>query len=1832
MAAIVLSPEQQAKPPAPVLGALKDLEAITNKEQFRDTPLASFEVLLSGLAELLRTCKQPDTLSRAAVILEALAQHEDFGKDPKCRQQWLRAAKQLVSKDEASPDALRCIVQCLHRLSPVDVISDWCHVGLQCLLRPEVRTEVHTVLCTQRKVALAPPRRGVEAPAHAAIKECLVPQLTKWMDNGQGCTALQVWSLTIEWMGEYVARNASSMNLLLRIASRGFGASSQPQLQKLAMESWKVLISAFKPEALRSSKMLGLVLVPLQQRPSVEPQARLALVRTLWHLAATLGPYHLAACFQQAGLLLLKTLGGFLSEGTTIADRPERLESLYALLRLLQLPVDANWKADMDAVPLTPLGGPLETSVLGRHLKEWERTCRSAIGLLQQNTEHAPSLGCLLMHLLLKRAVEAHTADNVPVAAAMLKLVLDGLSDWLLGAPQACKRVLEEASQLPEKMLTSHCYYSGKLGVLHGTPVLSLLKLLLQPALLAVFSEEDEVVRLFGRLVSLGLQNPSRLHLTEAVLGSLERCSSSAASLLCELWLCLCSALLPHLQQGQEVNQGSDLEPDFSALVAALAFPVHHCLPCASPKVRKTVVRKWCELYKVFGCSAALVPNVSPHAVCHETWRRIGQGLTPQLQQDIGYVDSLCDLLATVSPTGGGGTESSAPSPPLATGASPLRCWGSSHRNSPRSALGDLQPFCHALAWALEAAAHKAALPSEAFSVAAVVVKLGRLLQGLLASLRGTAPVVELLGLLGPSLAQLLGSSLAIKLEGAWSALCSLLSGAGPWDESQLLGCLSASLEAALGQPRPGPIRDRALHLWQSLFTRLTPATKAQLPPSLREVLRKVKPSLVPVPAELSQDSLVPDACLPSTPPKKEALSFSPLALPSKGGRRTLAPSPSKSKRPSGVGSPALTTPTTRKRRSLYDFRAEEFVEVVSPIKKQQVLTEHQREVRKERRSLPALYSNLSQSNLDSHDQDSEDTPQSEEMDAKEPTWAVPGETKPNGLPAPAQQSSAGVLSNPVIIVDSDSGEENEPLSSFTSAALLASREACRTPPLQELQPQNTAGADAMGTTVVPETQQDDTAPLLETPKGVSAVPCTQQPAASGSPRVHRPKAKLSFARSSAVVVAEVPEEGVDVVPSSQSTTDSSEEAQPAAKPSQPLVDPHPDSHARVWRLDKDSGRLVASQDSPSPQRKSNRRRRKSSLARAQEETKSLLARGRRSRTLLPDNPDGYWQDVLEDGIAPLADDEPEGSSVDKAQLRKDAPVVESSATEEQTMQVDTVDDETEPATQLPSTEAVVGEEVGPTVLSETVTTAPSDDGAGEVCSLQLSEGGYSLVLSSDVPEPAAEDVVVLGESPEFGEPLSEDTEVATQLAAETEGHPASSEEDLPIEGHVCTVPETEDNTGVALEMPQGETETQSEICPLTGMVKGARKRKLPSQATSPIASRLRAKQARQQEHGSPPPSGAGGASNGSSRPPRWAVSSVGSPAALSRSRIMVDAARRNSAGGSSPSSRHSPSHNGGPPRPSPRPPAGILKRPPADGNSPQPKQSGRHVSFADPPVQGECEVQTYKKSFSRALYEEPEAMDEGELVDSQLAVFPALEGCTESVNAVLPFLASSLWQSTLGRRLRQQGLCTVGQLASLTAAQVLQLPLRTPKVASLRVALQQYADSRGEAEESPLPPATAPTTQAAEVCNGLADSPEVELCDLTEGPAAAPSVAATPSLDLEEDEALPCGQATGQEGDVAEESAAVTAVESVAASLVFSGPSPQTAEPKTLHSSAVQCKPSTTVVASQTGPVVLSKEEVCQLLTSDFFASLERVDLGRILATIATVVAADRQTTAGFL
>lgn len=1772
-----------------LLGSLLETEAIINVDDLRNTPASSSERLLSGLVERLRSSKDVSVLTSGANILAAAAKSKDFSSNTKCLQLWLRATKDLVTKEEAGVDALRAIIQCLHVLTPGSAsMSDWCQIGLQCLLYPEVRMEAYAALCSQRKAALTPPRRGVDAPAYVAIKDCIGPQLSHWMDGSQCCEALRVWTLIVQWMGEYLPQNAASVNVLLRVASKGLAASSRPELQRQALESWQALISTFKPETLRVNKMLNLVMTPLRQRSSADPFARLALVRTLWHLAVKLGPQHLSTCFQLVGVPMVKTLVGFFLESNTVLENKHdhdnlRRECFYVLLRLLQLPLERAWKTTMDNVPLPPLESSFGTGFLGRHLEILEPACRAAIGFIQQCTDYAPDLGCLLMHLLLKHAAEAHSTDSVPAAAALLKLVLDGLSDWILVAPLACKTILLEASELPEKMLTSHCYYSGKLGLLHGTPVLSLLRLLLQPSLLAVFCSTDEVMQLFQRLLTLGLQNPSRLHLAQSVLSCLERCPP-APSLASSLWTVLASSLLTFLQSGHEVNQGSDLEPDFSALVAALAFPIHHALPHVGAKVRKAMSRRWLQLYQAFSCSAVLVPNVSPQGVCHEVCRRLYAGLNDQLKQDIGYVDAVSELLASVSsclPSSQPNTSGLSPSNLSASPSSPRR-WGS--RQQRGSALGNLQPYCQALAWVLDAVASHQLLPNESRqSVASIVGKLVRPMQGLLSSLHSMPALVEVVTLLGPALSKLLvrGSGYTSKVEPVWASLCSALSSqctSCPRDDS-LLCALTPLLEVALGYSR-GQVHDRAVHLWQSLFAR-SPSLHVQ--PRLRELLRKVKPSLVPEdseicePASFSQDSLVPDACLPTTPQKKEGLSFSPL-LSSKN--RLTPPSGSSTTRSSVVRlrTPQRAPPSPRKRRSLYDFRAEEFVKVVSPVKRKQVLTEHQKEVRKERRSFPALYSNLSQSGgIDS--QDSETPQESEEMDDEPFTGGKRQTLEPM----------------PVIVLDSDSEDNGMALEDLPSVA----QEVCGTPP-SLLHPPNTA---TNGDDVVPETQQDSILfTSVETPK--SQKPHQRDcppsnPMSGGSPRVHRPRARLSFTRPPVLEAEECEALGdTDVVPSSQSSVGSIEGVEMAKSGhDKPLVDIHPDSPVTVWLQDKERGRLIASQETLVHKNNG-------------DSPKNLrLTRG----SLVANRPIGWQEELLEDGIAPLDDDVPANSAPAEPNV------------EEHTKEACTTQESTDTEIHEDELEA---EDIEPS------SPAPANS---EECALKLSEA-FSACYSEGTVQASQT-------SPEFGVPIlsSENTD-RVELAVDSEKPMASActrvdtHESVPASHScpdVCTVPETEDQA--ALE--SWETKSGTNAASKTELlqkkaVRGSRKRKLPSQTTSPIASRLRAKRARQEQvqwNSSPPPPDAA-SSRGK---PRWS----GSSPALSRSRIMLDAAMRSV--GSSPS-RHADS---APTVPQPNdggnganPPLSILKRhPPAEEGSPQGSPhrarqvSSRHVSFADPLVQGEYKIGPRRSRISRALYEQDAEMEEGELSDSQQPLWPPLEGSTEPVEDVLPLLTSSLWQRSLGRKLHILGITTVGALASMTCAQALQLPVRAPRVASLRKALEQYS----------MPNECASPELPLESGEASATSDSTALTSLTPGENGTAAGVSTLEEEASNDEAtgmlctLAQPPASPQEDNPAAtidgETEIICSLSSepkeLAVPMSLQDATTQTDEDaQTTASREVQCCPLVTEDAVQTGLVVMSKEEICQLLTPNFFASLKRAELGRILGIVATVVAQDSQ------
>ncbi|KAH8009980.1 hypothetical protein HPB51_023405 [Rhipicephalus microplus] len=380
-------------------------------------------------------------------------------------------------------------------------------------------------------------------------------------------------------------------------------------------------------------------------------------------------------------------------------------------------------------------------------------------------------------------------------------------------------------------------------------------------------------------------------------------------------------------------------------------------------------------------------------------------------------------------------------------------------------------------------------------------------------------------------------------------------------------------------------------------------------------------------------------------------------------------------------------------------------------------------------------------------------------------------------------------------------------------------------------------------------------------------------PMSGGSPRVHRPRARLSFTRPPVLEAEECEALGdTDVVPSSQSSVGSIEGVEMAKSGhDKPLVDIHPDSPVTVWLQDKERGRLVASQETLVHKNNG-------------DSPKNLrLTRG----SLVANRPIGWQEELLEDGIAPLDDDVPANSA--PAEPNVEEHTKEACTTQEST-DIEIHEDELE------------AEDIEPS------SPAPANS---EECALKLSEA-FSACYSEGTVQASQT-------SPEFGVPIlsSENTD-RVELAVDSEKPMASActrvdtHESVPASHScpdVCTVPETEDQA--ALE--SWETKSGTNAASKTELLQ-----------------KKAARQEQVQWNSSPPPPDAA-SSRGK---PRWS----GSSPALSRSRIMLDAAMRSV--GSSPS-RHADS---APTVPQPNdggnganPPLSILKRhPPAEEGSPQ--------------------------------------------------------------------------------------------------------------------------------------------------------------------------------------------------------------------------------------------------------------------------------------------------------
>ncbi|XP_069472589.1 telomere-associated protein RIF1 isoform X2 [Ambystoma mexicanum] len=102
-------------------------------------------------------------------------------------------------------------------------------------------------------------------------------------------------------------------------------------------------------------------------------------------------------------------------------------------------------------------------------------------------------------------------------------------------------------------------------------------------------------------------------------------------------------------------------------------------------------------------------------------------------------------------------------------------------------------------------------------------------------------------------------------------------------------------------------------------------------------------------------------------------------------------------------------------------------------------------------------------------------------------------------------------------------------------------------------------------------------------------------------------------------------------------------------------------------------------------------------------------------------------------------------------------------------------------------------------------------------------------------------------------------------------------------------------------------------------------------------------------------------------------------------------------------------------------------------------------------------------KSSKKCLITE---MAKESLPSPKESVYPALVNCTTPVDVILPQITSNMWARGLGQLIRAKNIKTVGDLSTLTATEIKTLPIRSPKISTVKKALrvfhEQQMKSRG--------------------------------------------------------------------------------------------------------------------------------------------------------------------------
>ncbi|GFR96276.1 telomere-associated protein RIF1-like [Elysia marginata] len=808
-----------------------------------------------------------------------------------------------------------------------------------------------------------------------------------------------------------------SINSMLEIIEIGFKGNSEAKCQ--AFIAWRSLISNFglDKNVISDPKRIKLLMMVFKYDNAKTEPVAVEKMLTWWHFVVQIGP-KLMHNFEKVVYPMLQFCVGnskiLLSQPSKTALKPSATNLPNKVLSLEPPAFPAVQKLGLEAVALLlssvndvrkitwnlePVSSEVfeGSTTFAKHATVLLNATHQIFKNLKKDLDESlvvytwTTLTCLI-----KRTLENSTKSELRDILSTFLTDLHNMVELNIFEGETLFKMAEACSTFPVKVLASTAF--NVRSTLRGSPALLLSEVLLSPAVMKASSSSEGYLKLFAFLVDAGANNKQgALEFLQTVSDVLDCNASSlnSAEQLWKMWDTVAHTLQETVIASNEVNQGDALEYNFGCMHAVLLLPVKQQLANKVPETAlKALIKTWKELYHSFARLSALVTTAEANACLEEICCKILKlEIEYKKPSDLECLASLANKMLDCVDFSAFAT-SQGPSAILTL--SP-RKWAR-RRQKP---MGNLHSYVHlletlqknvnTLIFSEEEQENQQSNPSSVIFTANMLVDL---YIRLFAHINTPALIFNCLSTLAEPVSRLFKNNapcniqrlfvpiflVKVVLEKLWHEISLCIGGrySEPYN-SELLSSLSPLFEVTFLHSRRA-IKNQAVALWNTTFSR---ALTLEYPVTLKPVLSRVKekmsivlpswidPEDIPIIAEspfsemsMGMDSqIVPPPVLPSMPsPKRPRASMlnkdaSPVAT------KNLSPPPGKSS-PAKILTPKearkLFSPTVSRNNIVDLMPEEEFVVINSPAtKKKRLLTEHQKEVLKEKSVLPAMYNNL---------------------------------------------------------------------------------------------------------------------------------------------------------------------------------------------------------------------------------------------------------------------------------------------------------------------------------------------------------------------------------------------------------------------------------------------------------------------------------------------------------------------------------------------------------------------------------------------------------------------------------------------------------------------------------------------------------------------------------------------------------------------------------------------------------------------------------------------------------------------------------------------------------